>query len=183
VSEDNEKSLLQKIGGEWRSWGGWLLTLIVIGISSLSCYYIISTYNDLHRPRLEFGRSNVQVIGNDLFLLQDVGNESDKEDAKDIRIKSEAIDLRTKHTEPGLDVTWPRLVRGHSDMVRIKLSSTEYPFLLLCVNYRSEGGKSFSDHAFLAVSGLQANMNSDNRWPSREDLDTLEANFPCSKLK
>jgi hypothetical protein len=154
---------------------------LIIGIRS--CSYTAATYDDTHRPRVEFGNFHVQGIGNDLFFIQDVFNHSDNEDAANINIKSEGINLKTKRTEPEPDVTWPHLAHGQYDQFRIKLNSTDYPYLLMCITYRSEKGKAFSDHAFFVVAGLQAGMTSGEAPPSREDQDALEANFPCANVK
>ena len=185
MSHNSQSSLIRKILGEWRSWVGWVLTVIVIAIAYRNCSYIVATYNDLHQPRVEFGDFHVEGIGNDLYFIRDINNYNSQEDATDIHIKSEAIDLRTKLTEPQTQVIWPRLKRGHYDQVKIKLNSSEFPYLLMCVDYRSESGrKSFSNHSFFVVSGLQAGMSSTaGPWPSREDEDALEANFPCANLQ
>ena len=94
-----------------------ILVTAGLGIAGLfvgirSCSYTAATYDETHRPLVAFSNFRVQGIGNDLFFIQDVENRSDKEDAADINIKSEGINLKTKQTEPQPDVTWPHLIHG-----------------------------------------------------------------------
>jgi hypothetical protein len=136
-----------------------------------------------HRPLVEFAHFRVEGIGNDLFFIEDVLNRSVNEDAADVNIKSEAIDLKTKRARREPDVIWPHLAHGQIDHVRIKLSSIDYPYLLMCITYKSEQGITFSDHAFFVVAGLRAGATSGGAPPTREEQDALEANFPCANVK
>ena|SRR5712691_3572446 len=168
------------------SWINCLLTLIAIIIASSAYCLAVSTYNKLNRPRIQFGEWRIESVANDFFFVINVSNNGN-EDTMDIRLQFVGIDPTTKRKtilKPETLSLWPRLISGDHDEVRLKMNTAESPYMLGCVRYSSDRGKSFpAEDTFFALSSLQAGMRSVSPpSPNRSEKDQLAKISSCLNL-
>ena len=158
---------------------------VIVGIRS--CSYSSSNYEAQNRPQLQTG--NYSSDADDLFSWQ-VWN-SGNEDARDIRFKFAGIDSGMHSATPLTPESaslWPRLPKFgtyENDWVKIRVSRSNFPYLLVCVDYKGERSQPFpADDNFLALADWRpnmANLTSPPR-PALAEADKLRAKFSCATL-
>jgi hypothetical protein len=170
---------------EWRTWVGWILSLIIIGIGFCNYSYVASNYNNSNRPVLE--TINYGAKEDDFFTwtLYNKGNE----DATGIHFKFAGIDRDRRSAtplKPESPSTWPRLLKfaRNQGEVKIQVSRAKFLYLLVCVDYASEQGRRFpAEDDFFEVASWAAGVPLVT--PPRPNLsegDKLRAGFSCTKL-